>query len=1559
MPSLPDPSIRRERAAAAAAGGLRLPYAGSLYRPSEERDACGVGMVASIHGRPTHDTLLRALEALHSLEHRGAVASDGRSGDGAGVLTQLPRDLFAYEVADRKLELSRIEDLAVGVFFVAPPAPANLREIREEIVGIVADSGPRFLGWREVPVEPSVLGEQAARARPTVMQALMARPRGMSDGGFERLLYLTRRRIERRATDAGWPLYVPSFSHRTIVYKGLMVAGQLHGFYRDLADEHYTTAIAVFHQRYSTNTFPSWQLAQPYRFLAHNGEINTLAGNVNRIQARQLGGAGGRMVSQLQVRDQGGEDLDDLGPVIQPGGSDSATLDNVFELVANSRRDVLHAMMMMVPEAYHKYAATNPDLFAFYTYHATLMAPWDGPAALCFTDGRYAAASLDRNGLRPLRYWITDDDNVVVGSEAGMVRFDDHHVVRRGRLGPGEMLAVDTRRGRLIHNGEIKRFYARRRPYRAWVESQVIEPFAREPANAAAVADPGPELSDEQFVRLQKAFGYSQEDLKLILEPMATDAKVPVGSMGDDTPIAVFSRQPQLLYRYFKQRFAQVTNPPIDPIRERNVMSLNTAVGNRGSLLMEEEDEDQARLVKFPSPIVGHDEFRWLAALDQEGLVVRKLSTLTPVDGGVDLQAALDRLAADALELVRAGCSILILSDRGVREGRLAVPMLLAMSAVHRELMQHTRRLNVSIVCETGEAREDHHFACLIGYSAALVYPYMALETVHRIALESGDGLDPATAMANYREAAGMGLLKIMSKMGISSVSSYRSAQVFEALGVSREVVDRYFTGTASKIDGIGLPEIAADALAWHRKAFAEDAKLDKLGIYTHSKAGEFHAINPPMVRTLHKAVRNGSQEDFDKYVELVQTGPVCNIRDLFRFEPAGGPAPLEEVEPEEEILRRFCTQAMSHGALSREAHEVLAVAMNRIGGKSNSGEGGEAAERLKVYEADPTPIVDGGWFPHRGDRGTSRIKQIASGRFGVTPEYLVSADELEIKMAQGAKPGEGGQIPGFKVTPEIAAIRRSTPGVTLISPPPHHDIYSIEDLSQLIYDLKRINPGAAVCVKLVSEAGVGTIAAGVAKGYADVIMVSGHDGGTGASPLSSIKHAGMPWELGLAETQQVLCMNGLRGRVRLRVDGGLRTGRDVVVAAILGAEEFGFGTAAVIASGCVMARICHTNKCPVGVASQDPKLRAKFPGTPEHVVAFMVFVARQVRMLLASLGVRRLEDLVGRTELLRQRDDTGLAKTEAIDLSAVLFRPPTDVLRSGQPRNDRPEAETTLDDRILADGCEALDLGEPLRKRYQVRNKDRSVGARLSGEIARRRGDDPLPDGFLTLRFHGSAGQSFGVFCNSGMTLHLEGEAQDYVGKGMHGGRIVVRFPQRVPLSFRSQDNCIVGNTVLYGATGGELLAAGQAGERLAVRNSGATVVVEGCGDHGCEYMTGGVAVVLGRTGTNFGAGMSGGVAYVLDVDGRFADRLNGQMVQVVACDSSDLSRVRTLVARHVEHTGSAYAADLLERWDDAAAQLRRVEPTDKPAVLPTIPQEGDVSVQGRMGESVEVVSP
>src|SRR5213083_178225 len=1491
------PAADRSRWAQARARGLD---------PWREHDACGVGFVARASGRRSADIARLALQALARVAHRGAAATD-RSGDGAGLLTQIPAPLFYREAASRGLALAPGQPFAVGSFFL-PRGHDALGRATAIIEEVLCREGLPVLGWRDVPVDLEVLGAGARASCPTIRQAVIAAPDGgrHDDTTWERSLYLARRTIERRVAEAGpglEPFFVCSLSCRTLVYKALLTGTQLAGFFPDLESPDYETALAIFHQRYSTNTTSSWPLVQPFRMLAHNGEINTLWGNRNAMLAREPALAGPPW----------GDSVDRLKPVIWSEGSDSASLDNALELLVRSGRDPVHALMMLVPEAHEGAVEMEPALRGFYEFHECLVEPWDGPAALAFSDGVFVGSALDRNGLRPCRYKITRDGLVVAGSESGLVDLNAADVVESGRLGPGELLVVDTRRKAILRNGEAKREVARRRPYSRWAARgiRLLRP-------TAAVPDAPPTPEPERVAR-QVAFGWSFEDLRYVLEPMGSAGHDAVWSMGDDTPIPPLARIPPGLYAYLRQRFAQVTNPAIDPLRETLVMSLRMHIGRRGSLLADRPAG--LRLVRNEHPVLLAEE---IAALRTgAGAQVTTLDATwgasAGVGGGPDaLRTALDGLCRSAGNAVREGARIVILSDRAAGRERAPLPMLLAVGAVHQHLLEHGLRTRLGLIAEAGDAWDVHHFAALIGYGAEAVYPWLALESVQAHVAEED-------ARARFRAAAEAGLLKILSKMGISTLSSYCGAQIFEALGLGAEVIDRCFTGTVSTIGGIGFAEIAEDVLARHLAAYGDEGAeraLPDHGRVRFRKDGEDHGWSPPVVTALQ---RHG----YDAFVAKVaaRAGP----RDLLAIR-TGVPVALDQVEPAEVIRRRFISTAMSLGALSPEAHRTLAIGMNRMGARSNSGEG-------RHYPDTYAPLES-------GDRADNRIKQVASARFGVTTSYLVRADELEIKIAQGSKPGEGGQLPGHKVTALIARLRHSVPGVPLISPPPHHDIYSIEDLAQLIHDLKQVNPRARVGVKLVAEAGVGRVAAGVAKVYADYVLVSGHNGGTGASPLSSIKHAGSPWELGLAETQALLIENGLRHRVEVRVDGGLRTGRDVVIAALLGAETYGFGTASLVAIGCAMARQCHLNSCPTGIATQRADLRAKFRGTPEQVVAYFTALAEDVRRILAGMGQKSLDDIIGRVDLLERVDRPEVPRAQMLDLSLILadaLGGPDAPRRRTVERNDRPGVES-LDEEILRALEPRLAAGRPFAGVYDIGNHHLTVGARIAGRIAQRFGTAGLPPGSVRFRFRGSAGQSFAAFALPGMQLELEGEANDYVGKGLSGGDITIRPFRDAAYAHATDHNVILGNTALYGATGGRLFAAGRAGDRFAVRNSGAVAVIEGAGSHCCEYMTAGVVVVLGPVGRNFAAGMSNGTAYVLDELGHLESHCNLEMVAVSGLNSMDERVLRKLIQQHFHKTGSSRARSILGQWEVNRANFRKVAP---PAVAVSEPVTPVVHLQ------------
>jgi glutamate synthase (NADPH/NADH) large chain/glutamate synthase (ferredoxin) len=1512
----------------------------SLYLPEHEHDACGVGLVAQVSGKRSNRILKIGLRSICSLMHRGALDADAKTGDGAGVMTQIPYKLFLPEVAKLGHTVYEESDLGVGVMFLPYDnayAQARAKAITEEVL---EKRGIFLFGWRQVPINIRVLGDKAQRTMPRIEQVLVGKPSGMESDDYERRLFLARNEIEDAAAACGIKnFYIPSFSHRTIVYKGLIVSASLEKFYPDLTSPDYETAICVYHQRYSTNTFPTWPLAQPCRMMAHNGEINTVRGNRNWTKARE---------AELQA-DFWGNDVDLLKPIVQAGGSDSASLDNVLEVITMSGRSPLHAMTMLVPPAWRSEKSMSPALQAFYEYHRCICEPWDGPAALVFTDGKVLGACLDRNGLRPARYKLTEDGILTLGSEVGVSGLPQSSIIEKGRLAPGEMIAIDTEAGRLLRDSEIKESLALQKPYGEWVDKYMLRfPLAQK----EEIVPPAGDIDVLGLTQRQITFGFSSEEVDMIIKPMLKTGAEAVGSMGDDTPLAVLSLKPRLLYTYFKQLFAQVTNPPIDPIREKLVMSLHTVLGWRRNLLS--ETPEHAEQVILETPILLDSEVERLKALPEPHKAAT-VSILWPAsEEAAGLEKAIARIKTEAEAAIDGGARILILSDRGVDHSNVPVPALLAMGAVHHHLTNVGKRMRASIIVESGEARDVHQIACLIGYGASCVNPYLALETVREIVEKNGEGLDYATAVGNYRSALEAGLLKIMSKMGISVVSSYRGAQIFEALGVSSKVIDECFTGTCSQIEGVGYEEIANESLTRHTLAYGnavpiEAGKLEDPGFYRYRRGGEVHAVTPPVIQNFHTYVgikgmdKAGKAEDYQKYVDAVRATRPTALRNLLDLVPlTSGPVPIEEVESVEEIRRRFTTAGMSLGALSPEAHETLAIAMNRIGGKSNSGEGGEDPVRFKRRED--------------GDLANSAIKQIASGRFGVSAAYLASAKEIEIKMAQGAKPGEGGQLPGHKVSAYIARLRHSVPGVTLISPPPHHDIYSIEDLAQLIYDLKQVNPRARVCVKLVSEAGVGTIAAGVAKAHADIILVSGHDGGTGASPLSSIKNAGGPWELGVTETHQVLMLNGLRNRVTLRTDGGMKTGEDIVYATLLGAEEYNFGTAAMIAMGCVYVRQCHLNTCPVGVATLDDRLRGKFKGKPEHVVNFFNGVAQEVREIMARLGFRTIDEMIGHVECLRQRHVPEHPKANTLDLSRLLVDVAKDdtaaVRYATRERNDGPE-DQTLDEIILQDASEAINDKKPISLEYKVRNTNRSIGTQVSGEIGYQWGSEGLPEGTIELKLEGSAGQSLGAFLSSGVRIILTGEANDYVGKVMSGGEIVIK--PRSDSKFKAHENSILGNTVMYGATGGQLFANGRAGERFCVRNSGGVAVVEGVGDHGCEYMTNGTIVILGPTGKNFGAGMTGGVAYVLDLDESFPDKLNRQLVAIERlAGEDDVVALQALIYKHLELTESALAKEVLGDWEGFKTKFWKVLP--KVPTAPPLPKE-EPEAKGPAQESKQTI--
>ncbi len=1488
---------------------MSLPQASGLYDPRHEHDACGVGFVAALNGRPSHAIVRHGIQLLLNLVHRGASGCDPLTGDGAGILIQMPHAFFKKECEALDMDLPKPGEYGVGFVFL--PQNGDQRRRCEQIVeDKILATGQRLIGWRDVPVNPSACGPLARQSMPVMRQVIVGST-APDPQSFERKLFIIRKWAENTVRDSDLAergaFYIPSLSSRTIVYKGLLLAEQLGAFYLDLNDPSIVSALAMVHQRFSTNTFPTWELAQPFRMLAHNGEINTLRGNTAWMRARE---------QIFDREDVFGEDIDHVMPVCTPGNSDSGCLDNAAELLLQAGRSVAHVMMMLVPEAWQGDDLMPEYKRDFYEYHSCLVEPWDGPAALAFTDGKQIGAILDRNGLRPARWLITKDGLVVMGSETGVIEVPADQVERRGRLEPGRMFLVDLEKGRLVEDEELKLKLSQAKPYGRWLRENKIS------FDNLDDVDAKPPVEALSLPSLQSLFGYTLEDLRILMAPMAAAGSEADGSMGTDTPLAVLSDEPQLLFNYFKQHFAQVTNPAIDPLREGLVMSLKTYIGGEGNLLR--ELPDQAQMLELPHPILTSEE---LAKLRHGHIGFQRhpmtIKMLYPVaHGAAGLKAALDEMCRQASVAVQDDHSFIILSDRGASPELTPVPALLAVGAVHHHLVRSGTRVKLGIILETGEAREVHHISLLTGYGAGAINPYVALDSIAEM-VKRGDvsGVSDAyTAQKNYIKALNKGLLKVMSKMGISTLQSYRGAQIFEAIGLSSELVERYFTDTTSRIEGIDLEVIAEECRRRHAQALPRRGprRLSIGGNYHYRAQGERHLWNPRAVGALQRAVRLEDVKSYQEYSELINTQAdgTITLRNLWQLELSPTPIDLSEVEPAVEIVKRFATGAMSFGSISAEAHENLAVAMNRIGGRSNTGEGGEKPERFL-------------------DERRSAIKQIASGRFGATTYYAVNADELQIKIAQGAKPGEGGQLPGHKVDAIIAKTRYSTPGVTLISPPPHHDIYSIEDLAQLIFDLKMVNPRARISVKLVAEAGVGTIAAGVAKAHADVILISGHDGGTGASPLTSIKHAGVPWELGIAETHQVLVKNDLRSRVALQADGQMRTGRDVVVAALLGAEEFGFATAPLVASGCILMRKCHLNTCPVGIATQNPELRKKFEGKPEHVIRFMFYVAEEARELMAKLGFRRITDMVGRVDKLRTRNVSDHWKTSRLDFSKVLYAAaPAPGVRVFKSQAQDHGIEGAFDQKLLELCRPAIEHKTPVKLQLAVRNIHRTVGTMLAGEVTRRHGPFGLPEGTIKVSFEGTAGQSFGCFMVNGMDFILSGDANDYVGKGMSGGCLAIHPPKGS--TYAADQSIIVGNTVLYGATGGRAFFSGMAGERFGVRNSGATAVVEGVGDHGCEYMTGGLVVILGKTGRNFAAGMSGGLAYVFDENADFASRCNTEMVTLERLmDGDEIAAVRALLEEHVERTGSKKAARLLATWTNSLAQFVKVFPNEYRRVL------------------------
>jgi glutamate synthase (ferredoxin) len=1530
-----------------------------LYDPRYEHDACGVGFVVDLRARKSHDIVQKAIQVLLNLEHRGACGCEKNTGDGAGILLQTPHRFLARECDRLQIELPRFGDYGVGMVFL--PTDTHDREYCERLFEqVVREEGQSVLGWRAVPTDNTSLGPTARAVQPAIRQIFIKRDPAVAEGlPFERKLYVIRKRVEHAVKTSGIGqhgiFYVPSLSYKTLLYKGMLISDQITAFYPDLEDPAVETALALVHSRFSTNTFPNWARAHPYRYVAHNGEINTLRGNVNWMHARE----------NMFASDLFGSDIKKILPVIDENGSDSAMFDNTLEMLVLTGRSLPHAVMMMIPEPWAGHESMSAEKKAFYEYHGCLMEPWDGPASIAFTDGLRIGAVLDRNGLRPSRYYVTKDDLVIMASEVGVLDIPPERVLHKGRLQPGRMFLVDLEQGRIIDDDEIKHQVATAKPYGHWLRDNLVT--LEDLPDGPVIHHP----DHKTVLQRQQAFGYTTEDLKILMAPMAGDGNEAIGSMGNDAALAVLSDRPQLLYNYFKQLFAQVTNPPVDAIREELIMSMETTIGAERNLL--QPTPRSARQIKLKSPILRNEELDKLRQLDGTwrrggarplmagGFKSTTLSILYPVwraglrqypetgHSAVALERALDELCQQASAAIADGNDFIILSDRGIDREHAAIPALLAVAGVHHHLIRESTRTRVGLVLESGEPREVHHFALLIGYGAGAINPYLAFETIEdmirqgqlRALTQPGSprveltqpgspALDHQHAIKNYIKAVNKGVMKVMSKMGISTAQSYCGAQIFEAVGLNQEFIDKYFTWTPSRVGGIGLEVIDAEVETRHQRAFPDRSlnghTLDVGGQYQYRRDGEFHLFNPETVHKLQYACRTNNYAVFTQYSELVnsQSHRLCTLRGLFELKFADKPIPIEEVEPVESIMRRFKSGAMSYGSISQEAHETLAIAMNRIGGKSNTGEGGE----------DPARYV----LDANGDSRNSAIKQVASARFGVTSEYLVMARELQIKMAQGAKPGEGGQLPGHKVYPWIARVRHSTPGVGLISPPPHHDIYSIEDLAELIHDLKNANHHARISVKLVAEVGVGTIAAGVSKAHADVVLISGHDGGTGASPLTSIKHAGVPWELGLAETHQVLVLNDLRSRIVVEVDGQLKTGRDVVIGALLGAEEFGFATAPLVALGCVMMRVCHLNTCPVGVATQDPRLREKFTGEPEHVVNFMRFIAQEVRELMAQLGFRTINEMVGHTERLQTSGAVDHYKAKGLDFSQIFHQPSVPAHVGRYCRIDQDHGlEKSLDYTTLLPLCKpALEERTPVTAKLPIRNVHRVVGTMVGSELTRRYGATGLPEDTIKLHFRGSAGQSFGAFIPRGMTLVLEGDSNDYIGKGLSGGKIIVYPPEGS--TFVPEENVIVGNVAFYGATSGEAYIRGVAGERFCVRNSGIHAVVEAVGDHGCEYMTGGRVVVLGPTGRNFAAGMSGGIAYVLHETGDFPRHCNTEMVKLYPLeDPEEIEFVWRLIRRHAEYTRSERAWKVLALWDNLQPRFFKVYPNDYRRVLET----------------------
>ena len=1526
-----------------------------LWHPSREKDACGVGFIAHLKGKRSHDIIVKTLTMNNQMDHRGASGSDPATGDGAGIFTQMPDKFLRREMAKKGVELPPEGDYGSGCVFFSPEA--SVREVAMQVFELVVrEESQKFLGWRTVPVKSELLGKTSSRYEPVIKQIFIGKSPDITDPmDFERKLYVIRKRVGAWIRNNEVPNqfrdvhgnkgnsfpgadyhYVTGLSARTMVYKGMLTPCQLSTYFPDLLDPDYESALALMHTRFSTNTFPSWSRAHPNRFIAHNGEINTVMGNANFMKAREA----------LCQSDLFGTDIKNIFPVINEDGSDSARFDNALEFLHYGGYDLVHAMMMMIPEPWERHAMMDEDKKAFYEFHACMMEPWDGPASITFSDGQQIGAVLDRNGLRPSRYYVTDDDLVIMASEVGVVPdLDPMTIIEKGRLRPGRMFLVDMKEGRIVPDEEIKKRVYLAKPYRKWLDENRITLKDLPAAKAPKTIEP------DRILERQLAFGYTYEDLRMLLGPTASTGVQPISSMGNDTPLAVLSSKPKHLYQYFKQIFAQVTNPALDCIREELVTSTETFIGSESNLLA--PGPQSCRMVRLDNPLIDNEALARLREINLDGFKSITLDALFPSNqNGEGLESAFEQICKNADSAITDGCNIIILSDRGINHDLAAIPTLLLMGGIHHYLVSKGTRTRVSIILETGEAREVHHFSSLIGYGADAINPYMAFESIHKMIEESMLDITLEKATYNFLKGSIKGVVKTMAKMGISTVASYRGAQIFETIGLSTDLVNRYFCGTSSRCEGSDIEKVAEEALIRHRQAFpdrhieAEDAALDTGGVYQWRSDGEFHLFNPETIHLLQKATRTGSYEVFKQYAKKVndQSENLSTLRGLMKFRTTRSPVPIDEVESIEAITKRFKTGAMSYGSISQEAHETLAIAMNRIGGKSNTGEGGEDPERFVTMA--------------NGDSKRSAIKQVASGRFGVTGEYLVNADEIQIKISQGAKPGEGGELPGSKVYPWIAKVRYSTPGVGLVSPPPHHDIYSIEDLSELIHDLKNSNTRARINVKLVAEVGVGTIAAGVAKAHADVILISGHDGGTGASPSSSIFNAGAPWELGLAETNQILLLNDLRSRVVLETDGQLKTGRDVAIATLLGAEEYGFATAPLVTVGCLMMRVCQKNTCPVGIATQDPELRKNFEGKPEHVVNFMTFIAMEFREIMAELGFRTINEMVGHVECLDTNQATAHWKANGVDLTSIFHKPDVGEEVGGYHQIEQDHGlKDALDNTHLLTLCKpAIERGEHVRVELPIINVNRVVGTITGSEVSRKYGSKGLPEDTIELKFTGSAGQSFAAFTPPGMTFRLEGDANDYVGKGLSGAKVII-YPTKNS-RFKAEENIIIGNVALYGATSGEVYINGQAGERFCVRNSGASAVVEGIGDHGCEYMTGGQVIVLGETGRNFAAGMSGGVAYVYDIDGLFEKRLNPEMVnlyRLIECADKDIHLVKATIEKHVAYTASPRGKSLLEKWDSELPKFFKVLPRDYERMLEAFRK---VEEQGLTGDDAAMAA-